>query len=151
MELLEILGPILFLLLFGASRLFQKLKENPPDTPPPVHPATEDGKTKPSGDIFAEIRRRIQERVVIASEKPLPPEWIEDPSESLEEAEQPIAPPLVRTNPPNPPSATTEPLPKAPQLRRRINIELRGSKNLRRALLHREILGPPVALREETQ
>jgi hypothetical protein len=146
MELLEILAPIFFLLLFGASRLFQKLKKNPSGTPPPVHPATEDSETKPGGDIFAEIRRRIQERVVIATEKPLPPEWIED--SSLEEAEQPIAPPLVRATPPNPPSAA---LPQAPQLRRRKNIELRGSKNLRRALLHKEILGPPVALREETQ
>ena len=149
MEFLEILAPIFFLLLFGASRLFQKLKKNPSGTPPPVHPATEDSETKPGGDIFAEIGRRIQERVVIATEKPLPPEWIED--SSLEEAEQPIAPPLVRSNPPNPPLAATKPLPKAPQLRRRINIELRGSKNLRRALLHKEILGPPVALREETQ
>jgi hypothetical protein len=149
MELLEILAPIFFLLLFGASRLFQKLKKNPSGTPPPVHPATEDSETKPGGDIFAEIRRRIQERVVIASEKPLPPEWIED--SSFEEAEQPIAPPLVRATPPNSPSAATAPLPQAPQLRRRKNIELRGSKNLRRALLHKEILGPPVALREETQ
>jgi hypothetical protein len=146
MELLEILAPIFFLLLFGASRLFQKLKKNPSGTPPPVHPATEDSETKPGGDIFAEIRRRIQDRVVIATEKPFPPEWIED--SSLEEAEQPIAPPLVRATPPNPPSAA---LPQAPQLRRRKNIELRGSKNLRRALLHKEILGPPVALREETQ
>jgi hypothetical protein len=151
MELLEILGPIVFLLLFGASRLFQKLKENTSDMPPPVHPATEDGKTKPSGDIFAEIRRRIQERVVIDSEKPLPPEWIEDSSESLEDAEQPIAPPLlVRTNPPNPPAAPP-PLPQTPQLSRRKNLELRGSKNLRRALLHKEILGLPVALREQKQ
>jgi len=149
MELLEILAPIFFLLLFGASRLFQKLKKNPSGTPPPVHPATEDIETKPGGDIFAEIRRRIQERVVIATEKPLPPEWIED--SSLEEAEQLIAPPLVRATPPNPPSAATAPLPQALQLRRRKNIELRGSKNLRRALLHKEILGPPVALREETQ
>ena len=149
MELLEILGPIFFLLLFGASKLFQKRKENPSGTPPPVHPATEDSETKPVGDIFGEIRRRIQERVVIATEKPLPPEWIED--SSLEEAEEPIALPLVRSNPPNPPLAATKPLPQAPQLRRRINIELRGSKNLRCALLHKEILGPPVALREETQ
>jgi hypothetical protein len=146
MDFLEILVPIFFLLLFGASRLFQKFKENPSGTPPPVHPiSVDDDDTKKDGDIFTEIRRRIQERVVIATEKPLPPEWTEDSHQPDEEAKQPIAPPLVRTTPPNPPSATTAP----PQLSRRKNLELRGSKNLRRALLHREILGPPVALREE--
>ena len=149
MDFVEILVPIVFLVLFGVGKLVEKLQEKSPDNKRPVRQEREGGEEEPveRGSILEEIRRRIEERMVIASEKPAPPRWIEQEVES-----ETVIP--VPASPPSPPVRKPKRVPAPPiqatqTTSRRSKLELQGSMALRKALLHREILGPPVALRSE--
>ncbi len=149
MDFVEILVPIAFLVLFGVGKLVEKLQGKSPDDKRPVRQEREDGEEESvkRGGILEEIRRRIEERIVIASEKPAPPRWIEQETESETVIPVPAPPPSPRVRKRE--LVPAPPIQAAQTISRRSKLELRGAVALRRALLHREILGPPVALRRE--
>ena len=141
MDFFDILVPFIILLVFGFQALgkfFGKLRGQPASENQVEPPVYEPRETKPSAssplDVFSEVRRVIQERIGLAEQEPedVPAEKEINPLPK----EQPKAPP---TPPPVATPASPGPL----------KFKLRGSANLRRAVLYREILGPPIGLRRQ--
>jgi len=150
MDFVEVIAPIIFLLLFALGKVFEKVQERgskqlsegrrPEDGDEPVE----------EPDVWEAVRRRIEERTVIDSEKPAPPVW-------LEEDPEPVAKEPPPAHPPQPPapvrrkrvSRSHPPAPAAPKASSNLRdqLDLKDPASLRRAFLYREILGPPVALR----
>ena len=148
MDLIEVIAPIIFVLIFGLGKVFEKLQEQGSKGSQKPR-QTVDGEESSGGqDIWEAVRRRIEERTVIESEKPLPPVWLEEAPEPEVQPSAPPPPPpaLVRKKPTKPVGLPTSVTQKSSQSIRD-QLELKDPASLRRAFLYREILGPPVALR----
>lgn len=146
MDFIEVIGPIIFLVLFGLGKMFEKI-QGQGSKRLNDNPRREEG-GQPQREVWAEVRRRIQERTAAESETPVPPLWLEEDPEPVVKAPPPPAPlaprPTRRKHPQAPrPQPVQETSPSMIE-----QLDLRGRKNLRRAFLYREILGPPVALRK---
>ena len=104
MDLIEVIAPIIFVLIFGLGKVFEKLQEQGSKGSQKPR-KTVDGEESSGGqDIWEAVRRRIEERTVIESEKPLPPVWLEeDPEPEVQPSAPPPPPPaLVRKKPTKP-------------------------------------------------
>ena len=151
MDFIEVIGPIIFLVLFGLGKMFEKIQEQGSKRLNDNTRREEGGQPQPeeSDSVWAEVRRRIQERTAAESETPVPPLWLEEDPEPVVKAPPPpppapLAPRPIRKRHPQPrPQSVQETSPSMLD-----QLDLRGRKNLRRAFLYREILGPPVALRK---
>lgn len=139
MDFFDILVPFIILLVFGfqaLGKLFGKLRGRPAPESQVEPPVYEPRETKPSAssprDIFSEVRRVIQERIGLVEQEPedVPAEKEKNPQPKAQPKARPIPPPVPNPASPNP-----------------FKLKLRGSANLRRAVLYREILGPPTGLR----
>ena len=104
-----------------------------------------------------DLERRMREREGFS--EPAEPVWWDDEEEPLEdelespwieEHEAPVqfqAPARRQEEPRRPPAASMERGQRAPERRRRWLAALESREGLRQAIIVREVLGPPVALR----
>ena len=160
MDFIEVIAPIIFLLMFGLGKIFEKVQEQGSKQ---GSKQSSEGRRPEEGDepveepdVWEAVRRRIEERTVIDSEKPAPPVWLEEDPEPVAKA-SPLAPPAPPAPPPQPPapvrrkrvSRSRPAAPAAPKASSNLRdqLDLKDPASLRRAFLYREILGPPVALR----
>ena len=166
-QLFDVLGPVAILVFIAIGKLIETVFKGKGDQRPspsrrPSRPPQKRPASQPSGgdgdveDVQERIRRLIMERAGI-DEDPEPKVSYEEPEPEpdyyepvVEEPRRPLPPP---PKPPLPkPVAQPDAFTVAPKARKS-SVSLRklglGTKeDLRKAIVQREILGPPLALRE---
>jgi|GEM_PF-1820667 hypothetical protein len=172
-QFFDVLGPVVILVFIAIGKLlevaFKGKGEN--NTPPRRRPAP--GSRQPESEsghedlseVQERIRRLIMERAGIEEDKPTrstPPPPAPEPEPLYFEEPEPVVQDYTPAPPPKPPAPPPKPripppsLSSAIQSRRRTSalrrkLGLNNKENLKKAILQREILGPPLALRKEDQ
>ena len=177
-NLIDNLGPLVIIVFIAIGKLLEtafkgKQEESPPQrTPPNRRPYKPRPVSKPSSDdgdledVQERIRRLIMERAGIEVDEPEPQPEVRTypkPPPTQPQSYEPVVKeperPLPSTSrlplPPLPSMATIDAYAISSRPKRKkssVNLSKLGLKNkedLKRAILLREILGPPLALRDE--
>lgn len=174
-QLFEVLGPIVILVFIAIGKLLEVIFKGKDEKAPPRRHTTPTSQNRPGSgqedlnEVQDRIRRLIMERAGIEVDdepktrpKPPPPAPAPEPEPAYYVAPEPVVQDYSPAPPPKPPAPFPKPKTPDPALssailgRRRTSalrrkLGLNSSEDLKKAILQREILGPPLALRKEDQ
>ena len=164
-QIFDVLGPVAILVFIAIGKLietvFKGKQEQHPQRRRPSRPQQHRPSSRPSGgsgdieDVQERIRRLIMERAGIEEDRPPQASYEPEPEPEyfepvVQEPRKPLPPP---PKPPPPRPASPDAYSLTHNVRKpSANLKKLGlgtKEDLRKAVLQREILGPPLALREE--